>query len=59
MPGALFPVVDYISGVPPVLIDLERAIMHDRAHLIELCRFIMMRGLIKMAVRYPQREKQN
>jgi hypothetical protein len=56
---AFFLVVDHVSRVPPVLVDLQCMILHDRAQLVESSGFIMMGGLIKIAVRYPEQEKQN
>jgi hypothetical protein len=49
--------VDYVRGVPPVFIDLEHMILHDRAHLIESRRLVMMSRLVKIAVAQGQQQK--
>src|SRR5438270_3118665 len=49
-----FSVVNYISRVPPVFVDLKRVVVDNRPHLVESSSLIVVGGLIKISVGSPQ-----
>jgi len=50
--------MDYVSRIPPVFINFECVVLDDGADLIESCRLIMLRRLIKIRVGSPEQQEQ-